>query len=598
MFARARLANGPGIHTDEASSALPDIAALLTTSQVHKLEARTTEVELPGDGVRANPRKRGRNAESIVPRAEAIELAFLVTGMWGPEAKTNLRDVPLRRRLPIAGARENPARSTRMTLTFWERMERLHAEIEALEQRAAKRYAKSATAPAKRTWPKAIEQMKTAVEHVLSQRSASRPSVVAEDGRLLGLPDGTWDPLSGEGNSKLPFVAYSELPMATCPGAGTCAVHLNGVTGFCYSFNAFTYSNAYKRMFLNTLANYADREFAIIYARGPSDPAKYVERAQAAIDGTEARLWPQVVKGLALKLTAADRIQGKTVFMRLFVDGDINYEDNIIEWMQVCRDIGPKGRDSVTGHGHIEVYGYTKCWQQFVNVDKYLSGDWPKNYTVNLSSGSVYISKGYKPVRDAMEKLPVSRGYFEAVNLAGYIKELKVQTDLLKKDPKSPVPMPPEGSFAWKFDPERTRMLLRINGIESLGEAQQIFPKLKPPVDSKGKPKVLDVDQVRRLTFQHFLDGLLRDKTFGKLVRAELQKDAGEGKKADSSPHGMRRKTLALVLHEVMWSYGLGGSCPLLCRNCSSHPTDPTLGVHRCADRGLFQGKTITIGLH
>src|SRR5262249_34044417 len=160
---------------------------------------------------------------------------------------------------------------------------------------------------------------------------------------------------------KLPFVAYSELPMATCPGAGACGVRLDyfdpvakptqqtvrgpgGAAvrrtarrhrGWCYSFKAFRYPGAFARQFLNTLANYADREFASARAPGGTGlhPDDYAGRVRAALAGAraaDARLWPQYVKGEALRLTRRARAGGADVFLRLFVDGDINHEDSIV----------------------------------------------------------------------------------------------------------------------------------------------------------------------------------------------------------------------------------------------------------------------------
>lgn len=493
LFARARLAEGEGIHTDEASSALPAIADMLTPSAEHKLEARTTEASLPS-AIRENPKLA--SDEVVMPQTELMELAFLVTGMWGPEKKSSLHEVSVKTRLPVLGARSNP-RTTRMEAPFWTRMERLARRLAELEALVGERYARRTASGggAGRTWTKLLGTLRQAVAYVLSRRGTKRPSIRSSATTLLGLREGAWHPLAGKGNSKLPFVAYSELPMATCPGAGDCAVYPDGKKGWCYSVRAFRYAPAYQRMFLNTLANYADREFAIEFAGGPSDPREYDKRVQAAVDGASAddmRIWPDVVKGLALKLTAKGRAGGKATFMRLFVDGDINYEDCILAWMDVCRDIGPKGRDAVAGHGHIEVYGYSKCWQQFVNVDKAIEGRWPVNYTVNLSSGSIYASPlpGYTAVRKQMEKLPVSRGYFEAVNLKGYLKQLEAQTKLFKADPEAPVPMNPAGEWSWKFDPARVRMLLRLNGVESLSEATQLLPGLKVPVDRDRKSVV------------------------------------------------------------------------------------------------------------
>jgi hypothetical protein len=88
-----------------------------------------------------------------------------------------------------------------------------------------------------------------------------------------------------------------------------------------------------------------------------------------------------------------------------------------------------------------------------------------------------------------------------------------------------------------------------------------------------------------------------------RLKRGEISEIAeamvGEEKK-DFPAEKRLMKALALALHEVLWVLDLGGSCPLICGNCSDTPTptedDP--GIPRCASKGKFGNKVIHIGMH
>jgi len=617
----ATSASGPGIHTDEASSAIAAIADTGATTLAATL-ARAVDA---GEGVRRNPRgkePRRRNPKKaktvMAPHVELFECAALTTGMWGPEPPTIDRVVSVGRRLPVI---RNPAAITRIYVPFAARMKMLSAAISGLLSRVETRAGEGEG----RAWKFQLNKCLAAVDYVVKDMDKPDAGVFRKDDKgkllVLGLKSGSWSILAAQGNKKLPFVAYSELPMATCPGAGACRVTYDrSYVGWCYSFTSFRNPAAFARMFLNTLCNYYDRELAIMSAGGPSDPREYEARVQAAVRGHERRTWMQFVKTLALALTADGRAKGKTSFMRLFVDGDVAYEDCIVEWMQICREMD-HGVADPPSMGHVEVYGYTKCWQQFVNVDGYLGGDWPKNYTVNLSSGSVYAaekSERLSPIREAMEKLPVSRGYFEAIPLnKGYIKELEAQAQAFRQDPNKVVPMPAAGTTPFAFDATRIRDFTRIGAFETADEAMAAMPGLVLPRRSKA-------EKVRHKAYQYYLQTLLRDPRFGAVVRRELKRDedptneaayldayeakqrerlaliasggAADGEEFDVER--LRNKALALALHEALWTFGLGGSCPLVCGNCSDHPTDPTQGVHRCASKGAFRGAKIHIGLH
>ena len=154
-----------------------------------------------------------------------------------------------------------------------------------------------------------------------------------------------------KGNSKLPFYAFSALPLVTCPGAGSCKK-------FCYSLRAWRYPAAFFRQILNTVLL--------------STPEGR-ERIGKAFD--------------ALPL-------GVTV--RLYVDGDIHSETVLGFWFSQC-----------VKRSDLSVYGYSKSWDIFLNW----KGEFPSNYRLNLSSGSLYG----KAKREAMARLPIVRGEFLAV---------------------------------------------------------------------------------------------------------------------------------------------------------------------------------------
>lgn len=651
-----RGARGPGIHTDEASSALDALA------EDGLSERAWTELHDASTGARENPSSDGQRDVTIVPMKELIPIAYLVTGQWGIERAS------LRRSLPIVGQpRSNPTEE-RSDLPFFKRMDVLEGLLAKQIKVARARYKqKGVTDSGKMDWIPALETMRKAVVWVAAMSAIEpRRRTIRSGDWFLGLPRGSWSPLSEAGNSKLPFVSYSELPMATCPGAGACGVAMDafdvrsvrvpvldpktgkpavyksgsragqtktktktvrGQRGWCYSFRSWRYPDSFKRQFLSTLANYADREFAILAAGGSPDPRRHNDRAQAAIDGAKIRgmrIWMRSIGASALELTARDR-EKKPAFMRLFVDGDINSEDCIVEWMQTIRGFQGKGKHT------LEVYGYSKSWQQFINVHRaYGASFWPSNYVVNLSSGSVYASSKFSDVRGEMERLPVSRGYFEAIDTGRFIKQLEEQTRLFEQSPNGLVPMPkPKVAFEqFRFSPERIRMMVRVNAVKSTEQAVAALPEMRGVLEAaveKNDGKPLTPEKIRQKTLHTWLGQLVRDPSFGAYVRKELAKDndgskepayyesveaisrkalknlvTGEGLPNDPSAHVLERKALAIVLQETLWTFGLGGSCPLICGNCSDHPTNVLEGVHRCAAKpgSPFHHATIHIGLH
>ncbi len=673
---------GPGDHTDEASAALGALRDVLDGTDWRTLDQAAA---VPHDAVRLNPAE-DPYSDAILPRGNLFPQMRLLTGMWGPSgfaAPEILRDFDYpaaggsgRVRLPLA--RENPGSyEPRLAADFATRLTGLQEEFLRCRKIAQANYKDAGTEIKKRTWVIQLDRLRDAVAFVQRQLATPAPSIIdAKTQYVFGLPfraGAGWQPIM-KGNKKLAFVAYSELPMATCPGAGECGLPFDKferqaatgklVGGWCYSFRAFRSAHAYARMFLSTLAQYADREFAIRRAGGGHLPeTDAVGRAAAGVRGLPFRVWPKIVAQCVLALTARargakpqlKRNRGRAptrVFWRLFVDGDIGTTDNLLAWMDAVARVGPVGQMLEPGAKHVECYGYSKAWQEFAEADRLLGGRWPINYVLNLSSGSVYAKKAaYAGVRQVVENLPIARGYFEAVPIRAYLPQLETQLALLRRDPRAAIPLPPPSETPFAFDQERVRAFVQLHGAQTPQEVEALIPgAVQWPLDEQGRQARLAPADVRRLAYEAYLERLVFDPQFGALVRRELRRDddneaslldayeAGQrarlealirvpgprvrrvgrvthvlGEDPDTDGFTLKQltdKALALALHETLWTFGLGGSCPLVCGNCSDHPADSLLGgesktsssamlgVHRCASRGALWHKTIHIGLH
>jgi hypothetical protein len=157
-----------------------------------------------------------------------------------------------------------------------------------------------------------------------------------------------------DGNSKLPFTAFSSMAVLDCGGRGACE-------SWCYSKSAWRNPNAAGRQIANSML--------LRYATG---------RAFIAAE--------------------FGRIKGDV--LRLYVDGDFHSTDNLRFWM-----------DLIKTRPDIKVYGYSKSWAEFItlHLQQY---EFPSNYMLNLSGGSKW---DYMPaMRSIMESLPVTRGTFAA----------------------------------------------------------------------------------------------------------------------------------------------------------------------------------------
>ncbi len=539
--------------------------------------------------------------DSTITAADTIPLARLVTGQWGTLGSVQRRvyEVPLaeaigpqvgraafRRSLPIL--RDNPSaggeigQGNWVDVPFFERMKMLRRELLETEQRASRRYdqvQRGRKGP--RAWVDTLRQLRGDVEWVLAQQAraeAGKARVVERDGdgpqapvrsvmgvnpeiaqrtamaRVLGparaprgyaVPEGgvpveerrPWMIISAKGNSKLPFASYSTLPMASCPGAGACAVKLTREyeseaarkakdtkrsrlvkDGYCYSFTAWRYPNAFARQWRNALAEFTDREFAIyegmrrrgIGGESPR-PTELEERVTLAYAGRGVRSWyvlcRQIVeRDLARNIRPASE-GGRPAFVRLYVDGDINSEDNIFEWMIFCAELQRTRLVDAKGkvlHPGVQVYGYSKCWDQFLMLDRRRVSDlvpggwesvgsfvsaqradvgdpyggasfaWPSNYTLNMSGDSAWnvgeverdrpegatALERRRRITVAMARLPVSRGYFTSVNLRASIAPLAAQ---FANGAIAKIPTPPTDGIPFPFNEARMRAILDIN---------------------------------------------------------------------------------------------------------------------------------------
>tara|TARA_R100001082_G_scaffold65685_2_gene37040 strand:- start:864 stop:1736 length:873 start_codon:yes stop_codon:yes gene_type:complete len=165
------------------------------------------------------------------------------------------------------------------------------------------------------------------------------------------------------GNSKLPFVSFSTIPGATCPGAGDC---LN----VCYSFKAWRYPAAFFRQLQN---------FYLMNSKKGRD------------------IIADAFKDLKLK-------KGKSFLnLRLYVDGDFKDINHLTYWMNLLF-LRPE----------IKAYGYSKSWKEFLIYDS-LKLTFPENYLLNLSSGSIHGKDEH--LKERIKSLSCVRGEFINVDI-------------------------------------------------------------------------------------------------------------------------------------------------------------------------------------
>lgn len=138
-----------------------------------------------------------------------------------------------------------------------------------------------------------------------------------------GIP--AWTIIKANGNSKLPFYAFSVLPGVTCPGAGDCLE-------YCYSFKAWRFPDAFFRQAQNTLLMRFDLN--------------------------------------SIKTAFNNMPVG--VDFRLYVDGDFSNQSDITFWFT-----------QLNTRADIKAYGYSKSFDIILAY----KGEYPSNYKLNISSG-------------------------------------------------------------------------------------------------------------------------------------------------------------------------------------------------------------------
>jgi hypothetical protein len=170
--------------------------------------------------------------------------------------------------------------------------------------------------PAKSNWYRDLRALAAAI------------SIAAQDDSSVA--DMPFKLFSLDGNSKLPFAAFSALPQYTCPGAGRCLQ-------WCYSFRAWRYPQSFCRQVLATML---------------------------------LRYRPEIVAESFLALP-------ENIDVRLYVDGDIESAVQLGWWCDLMR----RRRD-------LRCYGYSKSWVEFLQYGE--NNTFPDNYCLNLSSGSAH----------------------------------------------------------------------------------------------------------------------------------------------------------------------------------------------------------------
>jgi hypothetical protein len=159
-----------------------------------------------------------------------------------------------------------------------------------------------------------------------------------------------------DGNSKLPFAAFSSMAVLDCPARGACE-------SWCYSKSAWRNPNAAGRQISNSM----------------------LLRSDAGRD-------------LITKQFAT--LKGKV--LRLYVDGDFHSQNNLRFWMDLLKT-----------RPEVACYGYSKSWEIFIglHLSRY---EFPANYILNLSGGSKYDDRVGDCTREIMMQLPITRGIFAA----------------------------------------------------------------------------------------------------------------------------------------------------------------------------------------
>ena len=141
-------------------------------------------------------------------------------------------------------------------------------------------------------------------------------------------------------NMKVPFLQFSAAPgEGVCIGAGDCLE-------FCYSYKSWRTFTPFMRQLQNTIL----------------------------LDSEEGR--ERILRELDLQLSKR-RYRGRTVDVRLYVDGDFRNRSEIKFWFDAIEN------------RPVKVYGYSKSLNLFRDI--WVEGQRvPENYKLNLSSGGKF----------------------------------------------------------------------------------------------------------------------------------------------------------------------------------------------------------------
>jgi hypothetical protein len=173
-----------------------------------------------------------------------------------------------------------------------------------------------------------------------------------------------------DGNSKLPFVAFSALPgKGFCPGAGACL-------RWCYSFRAWRYPAAFARQVQNT------------FLLSSNFGRQWIGEAFAAVSS-------KMEKRGTLNFTA-----------RIYVDGDFRDQEDVAFWAFLMRC-----------YPQVSFYGYSKSFALLLDMHQ-MGIQMPSNYTLNISEGH----NAHDTVVQRMLKLPYVRGHFKGVSIGRKVK--------------------------------------------------------------------------------------------------------------------------------------------------------------------------------
>ena len=191
---------------------------------------------------------------------------------------------------------------------------------------------------------------------------------------LEELPSPAFSIFREDGNSKLPFLAFSALAGRDfCPGSGPCLE-------WCYSFRAWRYPAAFCRQAQNSLLLCTERGRELILRELDRILARRKFRAMESVD------------------------------FRLYVDGDFRDTNEIHFWMEALRE-----------RPQLAAYGYSKSFHELIGYGVALEAQglaWPSNYLLNLSDGHRHTPA----TMAGMERLPITRGRFVAVTMGRKVK--------------------------------------------------------------------------------------------------------------------------------------------------------------------------------